>query len=185
MDFLHSSALAALLFGALSSVSLPIGAIIGLWTKPSRRIISAVMSFGAGSLIAAISFELVKPAMDRREAGFLPLAIGLLVGCLVFIALSRAADSKGAWARKRSTLLSMLKTTKRREANGILEKLGRIDILRSLPPDEVQAILPYVRSRHLPAEVPVFLQGSAGDSLYLIDTGRVRIDYCDDKPCSP
>jgi len=177
MDFFRSSAFAALLFDALSSVSLPVGALLGLWTRPSRTVISAVMSFGAGSLIAAISFELVNPAVERMEAGFLPLALGLLVGCLVFIALSRAADQGGAWARKRSTLLSRLRTTKRREARGILEKLGKVDIFRSLPPDEVQAILPYVSSRLLPKDIPVFLQGSVGDCLYLIDSGKVRIEY--------
>jgi CRP-like cAMP-binding protein len=181
VEFFRSSAFAALAFGALSAISLPIGAIIGLWTRPSKTVISAVMSFGAGSLIAAISFELVKPAVERREVGFLPLAIGLLAGCLVFIFLSRAADNGGAYARKRSTLLSRLKTAKRRQARGILEKLARIDILRSLPPEEVQAILPYVETRSLPAGTPVFRQGSEGDSLYLIDSGRVKIEYCDDK----
>ncbi len=180
MVFFRSSAFAALIFGALSAISLPIGALIGLWTRPTRTVISAVMSFGAGSLIAAISFELVKPAVERRDVGFLPLALGLLAGCLVFIILSRAADSQGAWARKRSTLLSRLKTSKRREAHGILEKLGSVDILRSLPPDEVQAILPYVSTRTLHADVPVFLQGSTGDSLYLIDSGCVAIEYCDE-----
>ncbi len=181
MDFLRSSAFAALVFGALSSVSLPIGAIVGLWAKPSRTVISAVMSFGAGSLIAAISFELVNPAVEHQDAGFVPLALGLLVGCLLFIALSRAADEGGAWARKRSTLLSNLKTRKKREARVLLEKLGRVDILRSLPPEQVQAIVPYIETRNLPAGVPVFRQGSVGDSLYLIDSGSVRIEYLDEK----
>ncbi|MCX7024691.1 MAG: cyclic nucleotide-binding domain-containing protein [Spirochaetes bacterium] len=181
MDFFRSSAFAALLFGALSSVSLPVGALIGLWTKPSRTVISAVMSFGAGSLIAAISFELVNPAVEREDAGFLPLAAGLLLGCLLFIALSRMADESGAWARKRSTLLSVLRTKKKRAAQELLEKLGHVDILRSLPADQVQAIVPYIELRSFPKDVPVCLQGGSGDAMYIIDTGAVRIEYTDDK----
>lgn len=109
MGIFGTAAFAAFFFGALSSISLPIGALIGLWTKPSRTVISAIMSFGAGSLMAAISFELVNPAAEREDAGFLPLAIGLLMGCLIFIAMSRALDEKGAAARTRSTLFSSLK----------------------------------------------------------------------------
>jgi zinc transporter ZupT len=46
----------ALLFGAFSALSLPIGALIGIWTKPSNKVTSAIMSFGAGALLAAIAF---------------------------------------------------------------------------------------------------------------------------------
>jgi zinc transporter ZupT len=181
VEFFRSTAFAALLFGALSTASLPIGALIGLWTKPSRTVISAVMSFGAGSLIAAISFELVSPAVEREGAGFLPLALGLLTGCLLFIALSRMADEGGAWARKRSTLLSKMRSRKKAEARAILERLGNVDILRSLPAEEVQAILPYIDTVNLPAGKPVFLQGNEGTSMFIIDSGAVRIEYTDEK----
>ncbi|MBU0928499.1 MAG: cyclic nucleotide-binding domain-containing protein [Spirochaetes bacterium] len=179
MGFFASSAFAAFLFGALSSVSLPIGAIVGIATKPSRTVISAVMSFGAGSLMAAISFELVNPAVEREGAGFAPLALGLLVGCLVFIALSRAADERGAAARTRSTLASSLRSKKRRRAEAILERLGSVDILRSLPPEQVQAIVPFVQLRSFAAGAPVFVQDGIGDSMYIIDSGSVSIEYVD------
>ena len=117
-----------------------ITALIGIAAKPSRTVISAVMSFGAGSLMAAISFELVNPAVERAEAGFAPLAVGLLLGCLVFIVLSRASDERGGAARTRSTLLSSLRSKKKREARGILERLAAVDILRSLPADQVQVV---------------------------------------------
>lgn len=179
MGFIGSPASAAFFFGALSSLSLPIGALIGIYTKPSRTVISAVMSFGAGSLIAAISFELVNPAVERAGGGFTPLAIGLLLGCMVFIVLSRAADEKGGAARTRSTLLSALGTNKKRHAREVLERLGAVDILRSLPAGQVQAIVPYIKMRALPKGVPVFRQGGSGDSMYIIDTGRVAIEYAD------
>ncbi len=179
MGFMRSPAFAALFFGALSSMSLPIGALIGIAAKPSRTVISAVMSFGAGSLMAAISFELVNPAVERAEAGFAPLAVGLLLGCLVFIVLSRASDERGGAARTRSTLLSSLRSKKKREARGILERLAAVDILRSLPADQVQAIVPYIARRSFAKGVPVFEQGGAGESMYIIDSGTVSIEYVD------
>ncbi len=177
MAFFQSAAFAAFLFGALSSVSLPIGALVGLWSKPSRSVISAVMSFGAGSLIAAIAFELVNPAVERHEAGFFPLALGLIIGCLLFIMLSRAADNKGAAVRKRSTLLSNLKSKKKKEATALLAKLGQVDILRSLPAEAVQELLPYIQTKELKAGKAVFFQGGEGDAMFIIDSGRVRIEY--------
>ena len=179
MSFFSSTAFAAFLFGSLSSVSLPVGAVIGILTKPSRTVISAVMSFGAGSLIAAISFELVNPAVERAEAGFAPLALGLLLGCLVFIALSHAADEKGGAARTRSTLLSSLQTRKKKYAQEVLEHLGAVDILRSLPAGQVQAIVPYISLRNFPKDVPVFVQGGVGNSMYIIESGSIGIEYAD------
>jgi CRP-like cAMP-binding protein len=180
MDFIRSPAFAAFFFGALSSVSLPIGALVGIMTKPSRTVISAVMSFGAGSLMAAISFELVNPAVERAGAGFPPLALGLLLGCLAFIALSRAADDKGGAARTRSTLVSSLRTRKKKQAREVLERLGSVDILRSLPAGQVQAIVPYIELRHFPKGVPVFQQDGVGDSMYIIDSGSISIEYVDE-----
>jgi len=137
------------------------------------------MSFGAGSLIAAVSFELVNPAVERADAGFAPLAAGLLAGCLVFIALSRAADRKGGAARTRSTLLNSMKTEKKRRAERLLERLGSVDILRSLPAEQVQAIVPRMTLRRFAAGAPVFLQNGAGDSMYIVESGAIAIEYAD------
>ncbi len=179
MDVFTSPAFAALLFGGLSAVSLPIGAAIGLCVKPSRAVISAVMSFGAGSLIAAIAFELVNPAVEREDAGFVPLALGLAGGCLLFLLLSRMADEGGAAARKRSTLLTSLGSKKRKAARELLGRLGTADILRSLPPEAVQAIVPYIELKTFAPGEPVFRQGGPGDAMYIIDSGRVRIEFAD------
>jgi CRP-like cAMP-binding protein len=167
MSFFGSTAFAAFLFGSLSSLSLPAGAIIAILTKPSRTMISAIMSFGAGSLIAAISFELVNPAVERTEAGFAPLALGLLLGSLVFIALAHAADEKGGAARTRSTLKE------------VLGRLGAVDIFRSLPASQVQAIVPYISLRSFPRGVPIFEQGGAGDSMFIVESGSIGIEYAD------
>jgi NTE family protein len=62
-----------------------------------------------------------------------------------------------------------------RQPAEIEDSLQRIPFFRGLPPDVVSAIaakLRYVHYRH--GEV-VFLEGSVGDSLYLIESGQVKI----------
>ena len=59
-------------YGLLSASSLPLGALLGLWLRPGSALVSALLAFGAGGLLAALTLELVGPAME--EAGFAPLA---------------------------------------------------------------------------------------------------------------
>lgn len=57
----------------------------------------------------------------------------------------------------------------------VLEDLSRVDLLRALPPEEVQAIVPYVERIRFSAGQQVFSQGDAGDALYLIDEGDAQV----------
>jgi CRP-like cAMP-binding protein len=169
----------ALLFGAFSALSLPIGALIGIWTKPSNKVTSAIMSFGAGALLAAIAFELVKPALEREGAGFWQLALGVLLGCGMFIFLSRMLDSQGAFKRKRSTLLAHITTIKKKKLRGMIRELSKVDFLRALPANQVQAIAPYVAEHRFQKGYVIFDQDNFGDAMYIIRNGKVRIE-CDD-----
>ena len=47
----------------VSAVSLPVGALVGLWSRPKERVISALMAFGGGALLAALSVDLVAPVL--------------------------------------------------------------------------------------------------------------------------
>ncbi len=50
-------------WGALSAVSLPLGALIGLWARPGDKVTSALMAFGAGALLFALTTELFGHAL--------------------------------------------------------------------------------------------------------------------------
>jgi len=163
----------AFFFGALAAASLPLGALMGAWFRPSARLTSAVMAFGAGALLAAMSFELVLPALDREHFG--PMAVGLILGCVAFVALNHYLNSQGAFLRKAATLADYARGVKRRKVEEALDELSRVDILRSLPPEEAQALVPYVSYRTLPAGEIVFDQGDPGDALYIIEEGRVAV----------
>jgi uncharacterized membrane protein len=57
----------------------------------------------------------------------------------------------------------------------VLDRLSRIEVLRALPPDEVQAIVPDVELVHVPEGRTVVTQGEVGDGVYLIENGRALV----------
>jgi ZIP family zinc transporter len=87
------SVLSAGLWGVVAASSLLIGAVLGISRRWDRRLIGLVLGFGAGALIASVSFELVEEGM--RVAGALPVAIGLAAGALAFFAGDRYVERMG------------------------------------------------------------------------------------------
>lgn len=88
------------LWGLLAGSALLLGAAIGYQTRVRQRLIAAVMAFGSGTLISALSFELMDEAYKR--GGFAATAIGFLGGALVFTAANQVLAGYGARHRKRS-----------------------------------------------------------------------------------
>ena len=62
-------ALQGLLWGLLSAVSLPLGAALGLWRPPPKRVTAALMAFGGGALLFALTIELFGHALHAASEG--------------------------------------------------------------------------------------------------------------------
>ena len=62
--------LTALLYGVLASSGLLVGVAIGLVTSPPRRLIAAVVAFGSGVLVSALTFELMEEAFAEGSPAF-------------------------------------------------------------------------------------------------------------------
>jgi zinc transporter, ZIP family len=84
----------SLVFGAIASSALIIGALIGVRFDLPKRILAILLSFAAGALITALSFELFEDAYER--GGLWRAVIGLFVGAVVFTVLSALLDR---WAQ--------------------------------------------------------------------------------------
>jgi ZIP family zinc transporter len=85
---------AALGWGALSASSLVIGVLLGLGRRWPDHQVGAVLAFGAGALISAVSFELVQDGL--RVGGGASVGIGLGVGALVYYFAARAVERRGS-----------------------------------------------------------------------------------------
>lgn len=83
-----------LLTGLLASAPLAVGAVIGIYATPPQRAVAVVLAFAAGTMIAALSFELVAEADQTAPISI--VALGLGVGAFTFVAADLIADRHAA-----------------------------------------------------------------------------------------
>jgi len=76
--------LTAAVWGFIAASALPIGALAARWRKFTPRTLGAVLAFGAGTLISAVTFELVEQAFQRSDIW--PVVVGLGLGAATFTA---------------------------------------------------------------------------------------------------
>jgi zinc transporter, ZIP family len=81
---------AAVGWGALAASSLVLGAALGLLKRWPPPWVGVVLSFGAGALISAVSFELA--AEGTRVGGAASVGVGLALGALTYFFASRRLD---------------------------------------------------------------------------------------------
>jgi len=81
---------AAVGWGALSASSLIIGALLGIARPWPKKLIGAVLAFGAGALISAVSFDLAEEG--GRIGGFDALSFGLAAGALTYWGANRVIE---------------------------------------------------------------------------------------------
>jgi ZIP family zinc transporter len=89
-------------WGFVAGAALLIGAAIGYASSVSQRVIAAVMAFGSGVLISALSFELMDEAY--RRGGFGSTAFGFIAGASIYTAANWVLARRGAKHRKRSDI---------------------------------------------------------------------------------
>lgn len=86
------NAVGAALYGIGTAAPLVIGAAIGLrWHLP-KPVLAAMMAFGAGTMIAAVSSELFEPAFT--QAGITVAGAALIAGAAVYVTANRFIESK-------------------------------------------------------------------------------------------
>lgn len=88
------------LWGLLAGSALLLGAAVGYFARIPPRLTAAVMAFGSGVLISALSFELMDKAYAR--GGFDSTALGFLAGAALFTGGNALLARRGAKHRKRS-----------------------------------------------------------------------------------
>lgn len=82
----------ALGWGAFAAASLVLGGLLGVARAWPEKLVGAVLAFGAGALISAVSFDLFEEGLQL--AGGVPVAIGLAAGALTYFTLDRIVERK-------------------------------------------------------------------------------------------
>jgi ZIP family zinc transporter len=87
-------------WGFVAGAALLIGAAIAYFAHVPQRLTAAIMAFGSGVLISALSFELMNEAY--RRGGVDSTTIGFLSGAVVYTTVNWFLSHQGAKHRKRS-----------------------------------------------------------------------------------
>ena len=170
---LSEAAIAAFFAGSISAVSLPIGAALGLTLRPGQRLTAALMAFGAGALLFALTIEIV--AHSFHQAGFWPLALGCVLGGIAFELINHAVNSRGGFLRKAATVARYITGLRRQKTESLLDRLARLRIFHALPPEEIAGLAGLFRGIEVVAGERLCSEGDRADALFVIDAGEVEV----------
>ena len=177
----------AVILGALSAASLPLGSLLGLHWHPNNRVTAAFTAFGGGALIAALAVELVAPTSihlmhaqgeaARTEAThhLINLLVGAVVGGVLFAALGQIVNSKGGFLRKTSATITYFTSRKANRRKYIIKQLAASELVRHLPLELVEEIVTSVNERTYDADEQLFAEGDEGDVVYFIESGNIEV----------
>ncbi|WP_172806050.1 cyclic nucleotide-binding domain-containing protein [Bradyrhizobium erythrophlei] len=181
MSFPYELAIAAALGLGTTSSSL-LGAAIGLYFPFSKRPLACLLAFAAGALISALAIELAyEGALSLHQQGFdarsawMFVSTGFGAGAAIYYSASLALEKKGAAVRYVTQFREYALARKQADARERIQLLAKSDLLRHLPAEQIEQILPRIRELQLKAGDILFRAGDAGDALYIVARGTVEV----------
>jgi CRP-like cAMP-binding protein len=166
-------AVAAFLLVALVALTLPAGALIAQLWRGSWPIIGLLSAFGAGALIAGVAVDLVAESIAHGE--YAMLALGAVLGGLLFTTLNRLINARGGFLRKASTTLTYLKDRELRARRRELAHLGRFRWFDDLPPSELDVIIDLLEEREYETGAHVHRVGDRTEHLNIVASGTIEL----------
>lgn len=167
----------ALLFGLISAVSLPLGAILAMKWTPKPKVLASMMAIGAGALLAALTIDLVAVSVDKGH--FYPLASGMIIGGLCFVLLNKIVNSNGGFLRKTATIITHITQKQSKRQRKLYNRLSKVAFFHNLSPSKAQVLIPYLhRYRYRQGKIMVH-EGDPGDNIFIIESGEAIV--MDDK----
>jgi CRP-like cAMP-binding protein len=163
----------AFVIGLISASSLPMGAITAAFWRPSDRITAMLMAFGGGALLAALTIDLVASSVE--EGHFYALALGSVLGGLLFISLNQLVNDYGGFLRKASTTIYHLRRKQHQQIRQIISRIHQVRLFHDLPSADFKAIAPSVRSIVYRKGEAIYRKGDPADTFHIIDQGRVEL----------
>jgi len=169
----------AFFWGIISAIALPIGAFLGMWLRPGRKVNSIFMAFGGGALLFALTIELfghVPHYVESHGKTIIWVVFGgAVVGGMIFSGLNSILNNYGAFMRRFSSARGFLERLKYRRSKLLIEKLGRIKVLNQLPPELMARLITQVELKTYEDGTLIFRQGDAAHEMFFILEGQIDI----------
>jgi len=103
--------------GFIASIPLVIGCIVALFVSLPKGVIAAIMAFGSGVLVAALTFSLVEEAFSLSQS-ILPVIIGFIFGGVSYSVANRILDKKSKGHRYSSANNNTSPVRNRKRSHG-------------------------------------------------------------------
>jgi len=103
------------------------------------------------------------------------LLAGSAAGGLIFVIFDRMLNAKGGYLRKAATAISYLSNRRKKQITQMLERLGDIEFIRSIPPEQVHSLIDFVRPVTFQPGEKLFDMGDVGDRLYFLEEGDIGL----------
>ena len=178
----------ALVLGAISAVSLPLGSLVGLNVRFNPRYIAIFAAFGAGALIAALSVELVAPTAfaltdggqhggsEEARAHFFAMMVGGVLGGIVFVLLDTLVNQKGGYLRKTSTTLAFLAKRRRDSIRQVMGAVHQVPPFDALPKEMDQALISTLTPVEFKKDELIAGGDDESSAAYILLDGEVDIE---------
>lgn len=171
-------------WGILSAISLPLGAFLGMWFNPRKKINSAFMAFGAGALLFALTIELfghVPHHVEEHGLGALVVALsGAMAGGLLFDLLNNLLNDRGAFLRRLSSARNYIARSKRKDTERLIEEISGVRVLTGLRPDQMAELVRRIKKRTYSRGEAIFRQGDRAEEMFFVVKGEVDIIHRED-----
>src|SRR5580704_2955852 len=148
--------LSVMLVGFITTSSSLVGAALGLYVRIPKRVLGALLAFAAGSLISALAIDLAySHALELHDEGYSPgqawlfIAGGFALGASLYFLGSRFLERRGAAVRRSAQFDEYAIERKNEEIKALVQLLSQCDLMRDLPPEEVESLLLRLRHRKL------------------------------------
>jgi CRP-like cAMP-binding protein len=173
---------AVALLGLFTTSSNFLGAAIGLYVRFPRRALAAILAFAAGALISALAIELGYESAQQlhhqafgMQSAWASVGAGFALGAVIYYSATLFLEHHGAAVRLPTRFHEYAVGRKQQDGKELLGLLSKCDLLRHLPPEGIEAILPYVRPHRLDAGEILFRAGDQGDALYIVAHGSIEV----------
>jgi zinc transporter ZupT len=174
--------LAVSLVGLGTTSSSLLGVAIGLYIPFSKRVLACILAFAAGALIGALAIELAfVGAQELHHLGFNARSAwafvggGFATGAIIYYSATLFLETKGAAIRYATRFREYALERKQDETKELIGLLSKCDLLRHLPAEGIDELLPSVHTRYFGPGETVFRAGDPGDALYIVARGKVEV----------
>lgn len=163
----------AFLFGIISAVALPLGAVLAFKWTPKPKVAASMMAIGAGALLAALTIDLVAVSVEKGH--FYPLAVGMISGGIFFVILNSVVNSKGGFLRKTATTLTHIVGRQNKRQKMLFQQLSKVKFFHNLSPAQAQILIPYLHRYHYRQGKLMVHEGDPGDLFFIIEEGEAIV----------